>query len=208
MLQLSERGQALKARLAKVAATSVEVTDLELVELADTENPQGVIVVLEPPSHSLEDIVVSVGHPVLVIDAVQDPGNVGALCRTACGLGGAGVVALPGTGDLFGPKALRGSMGALFHIPAVRSDHDGLVAWLQQHDIDLWVATRHGTPVGDLDFGARKVALVVGNEGVGPHEALVQLAHSTVAVPLAPKVESLNVAVAAGILLYEVVRDR
>ncbi len=208
MLEASERGRALKARLARVPCTSVEVTDPELVELADTEHPQGVIAVVQPPTHTLEDIAVSVRRPVLVIDRVQDPGNVGALCRMGWGLGAAGVVALPGTAELFGPKALRGSMGALFHLPAVRSDDDALVAWLRRHDIDLWVATRQGTPVSDVDFGTSRVALVVGNEGAGPHQALMQHASATVAVPLAPSVESLNVAVAAGILLYEVVRER
>lgn len=208
MLEASERGRALKVRLGGLSATAVEVTDTQLVELAGTEHPQGVLAVVRPPVHTLEDIVVSPGCPVLVIDAVQDPGNVGALCRTAWGLGSAGVVALPGTGDLYGPKALRGSMGALFHLPAVRSDGDELLSWLQKHGVELVVATSTGTPVRDQKLGTRSIALVVGNEGAGPHSTLIEHAGATVAVPLAPSVESLNVAVAAGILLHEVVRDR
>ena len=107
MLQASDRGTALKARLAKLDVAQVEVSDMDLVQLADTEHPQGVILVVEPPAWELGDIQVAPRRPVLVVDGVQDPGNVGALCRTAHGLGAAGVVALPGSAELFAPTALR-----------------------------------------------------------------------------------------------------
>lgn len=205
MLQGSPRGRALKDRLAALPAPTVEVPDDELVRLADTEHPQGVIVVVSPPHHRLEDIVVEPGHPLLVLDGIQDPGNVGALCRTALGLGAAGMVALPGTADLFGPKALRGSAGALFTLPAVRSDVEPLAAWLNRSGVALYVAAADGRSLTRTDFGGTRVALAVGNEGGGSHLLPVDDSHR-VAIPLAAAVESLNVAVAAGIILHEVTR--
>jgi TrmH family RNA methyltransferase len=208
MLQASDRGAALKSRLAQLDAPRVEVSDMDLVQLADTEHPQGVILVVEPPTWGLGDIHVAPRCPVLVVDGVQDPGNVGALCRTAHGLGAAGVLALPGTAELFAPKALRGSMGALFHLPALRCDDAVLVEWLAQQGIDLWLSDTHGTPVSDAKTHTGMVALAVGNEGAGARQALKEHATHLIDVPLVATAESLNVAVAAGILLYEVVHGR
>jgi TrmH family RNA methyltransferase len=208
MLQASDRGTALKARLGQVDAPQVEVSDTDLIQLADTDHPQGVILVVEPPAWELGDIHVAPRSPVLVVDGVQDPGNVGALCRTAHGLGAAGVLALPGTAELFAPKALRGSMGAVFHLPALRCDDDVLIKWLEQQGIELWLSDIHGTPVPDADTHSGRVALVVGNEGAGARQAMKEHASHLVGVPLIATAESLNVAVAAGILLYEVVHGR
>jgi len=208
MLQATERGAALESRLTGLNVPSLELSDADLIELADTDHPQGVIVVIEPPVHSLEDIAIGVGRPVLILDGVQDPGNVGALCRTALGLGASGVVALPGTAELFGPKALRGSMGALFHIPAVRSEDTDLLSWMKQRGIELWVAKTGGTPIRELDPSGKLVAVAVGNEGAGVRPSLADHTDQRIGVPLASSAESLNVAVAAGILLYEVVHGR
>jgi TrmH family RNA methyltransferase len=205
MLQASPRGQALKRSLERLDVPALEVTDDELIELADTEHPQGVMVVVEPPTHRMEDIPVEEGHPVLVLDGVQDPGNVGALCRAALGLGASGVVGLPGTAELFGPKALRGSMGALFHLPALRCEAEAFLAWAAESDVELWLAATDGAPVRQVEAGGRRLALVLGNEGAGVRPELLERVAQRIAIPLAPGVESLNVAVAAGILLYEVV---
>ena len=208
MLQASDRGKALKARLARLDVARVEVSDMDLIQLSDTEHPQGVILVVEPPAGELGDIQVTPRRPVLVVDGVQDPGNVGALCRTAHGLGAAGVLALPGSAELFAPKALRGSMGALFRLPALRCDDDVLIEWLQQQGVELWLSDSHGTPVADVEGSSGMGALVVGNEGAGARQALKEHATQSIGVPLVAKAESLNVAVAAGILLYEVVHGR
>jgi TrmH family RNA methyltransferase len=147
----------------------------------------------------------------LVLDGVQDPGNVGTMLRTALGLGAAGVIALPGTADLANPKVLRGSMGALFRLPAVQADAQSFLAWARERRLELWLSDAHAEPVGQArrmrGAGPRApLALVVGNEGAGVSPALAEAAARRVAVPLAPGVESLNVAVAAAILLYEVSR--
>jgi RNA methyltransferase, TrmH family len=207
-LEATPRGRALKLALAERGVRLVEVSPAELDALADTEHPQGVVAVVEPRVWSLADVPTAPGSVVLVLDAVQDPGNVGTMLRTALGLGAAGVVALKGTAELANPKVLRGSMGAAFRLPAVSADGGALLAWVEERGAELWIAAADGEAVASGGRGRRPpLALVVGNEGAGVSPAIAAAARRRVAIPLAPGVESLNVAVAAGILLHEVMRD-
>jgi RNA methyltransferase, TrmH family len=180
----------------------------ELDELSDTEQPQGIVAVIEPRDWSLDQVPAAPGSVVLVLDAVQDPGNVGTMLRTALALGAAGLVALKGTAELTNPKVLRGSMGALFRLPAVATTTEEFLSWIAQRGLELWVTAADGEPLGRSHGLPRQsgLALVVGNEGAGVSPRLQNAARRRVAVPLAPGVESLNVAVAAGILLHEVTR--
>jgi TrmH family RNA methyltransferase len=208
-LESTTRGKALKATLLGRGGQVEELTDSELEELADTEHPQGIIAVIEPKRWILGDIRMNPGATILVLDGVQDPGNVGTMWRTALGLGASGLVALRGTADLTNPKVIRGAMGASFRLPAVTAAPDEFVAWAKLQRAQVWVADATG------DAGERQptrpaerpaVALVVGNEGAGIGPSIAAAADRRIAIPLARGVESLNVAVAAGILLYEVTR--
>jgi TrmH family RNA methyltransferase len=208
-LEGTTRGTALKAALERAAVALTPVTDRELVELADTEHPQGVVAVIEPRRWSLRDVSAGVGAVVLVLDGVQDPGNVGTILRTTFALGGSGVIALKGTAELYSPKVLRGSMGALFRLPAVSADHAEFGEWAAAQGVEVWVADAQGAPVETVAGGPsrrRPVALALGSEGAGVSPALAALAVRRVGIPLLPGAESLNVAVAAGILLHEVKR--
>jgi len=214
-LEATTRGRALKATLVTSGTRLEEMSDAELAQLADTEQPQGVIAIIEPPRRSLRDIVLrpSTGGSapcaaVLVLDAVQDPGNVGTMLRTALGLGAAGVVALKGTAELTNPKVIRGSMGALFRLPAVAATPAEFLSWAEQDRVEIIVAAADGAPVERHTASAGPVAIVVGNEGAGVSAAIASAAVRTIAIPLRPGAESLNVGVAAGILLYEVLRER
>jgi RNA methyltransferase, TrmH family len=208
-LEATTRGKALKSGLAAAGVRVEEVSEAELAGLADTEQPQGIVAVIRPRPWALEQIATPAGAVVLVLDAVQDPGNVGTMLRTALGLGAAGVVGLKGTAELTSPKVLRGSMGALFRLPAVATDGEGLLAWVAERGLELWVAEADGEPVARPEeprVRRAPLALVVGNEGAGVSPEVNAAAVRRVAIPLAPGAESLNVAVAAGILLYEVTR--
>jgi TrmH family RNA methyltransferase len=209
-LEGTPRGRALKAALAERRVGVEELPDAELEALADTEQPQGVIAVLEPPVWGLEEIRLGPGAVVLVLDRVQDPGNVGTMLRTALGLGAAGVIALKGTAELGNPKVLRGSMGASFRLPAVPSTAESFLQWAADRDVEAWVTAADAPSVVETlaESGGRRspIALILGNEGAGVGAVLEAAARRRVAIPLAPGVESLNVAVAAGILLYEVTR--
>jgi TrmH family RNA methyltransferase len=209
-LEGTPRGTALKSALERAGVRVETVSDAELEDLADTDQPQGVVAVIEPRAWRLEDLTPDPGRPVVVLDGVQDPGNVGTILRTTLGLGGAGVVALKGTVDLHNAKVVRGSMGALFRLPAVAADMTEYLAWAKASSVETWVTAADGEPLrrpGEARGPRPRVALVLGNEGAGVGAALSAAAQRRVAIPLAPGAESLNVAVAAGILLYEVARD-
>ncbi len=210
-LEGTARGTALKAALVSAGVRLEEVDAPELDRLADTEHPQGIVAVVEPPRWSLDHMRPGNGA-VLVLDAVQDPGNVGTMLRTAFALGAAGVVALPGTAELGNPKVMRGSMGALFRLPAVPASHDEFLVWAGTVPVTLWLAAADGEPLATAIARRRErphaVAIVVGNEGAGASERLEAAAAVHVGIPLAREAESLNVGVAAGILLYEVLRGR
>jgi TrmH family RNA methyltransferase len=209
VLESTTRGKTLKAALEKRGIRLEEVTDSDLDALADTEHPQGVLAVIEPRRWTLDDIRVVPGVTVLVLDGVQDPGNVGTMLRTALGFGATGVVALKGTADLTNPKVIRAGMGASFRLPSVAAAPDVFVAWAHLQRAQIWVADAGGENVDQLSRRSAErppVALVVGNEGAGASPQLRMAADRRIAIPLAPGVESLNAAVAAGILLYEVTR--
>jgi TrmH family RNA methyltransferase len=208
-LEATLRGRALKSGLTAAGVLLEEVSESELEGLADTEQPQGIVAVIRPRRWELDQIATPQGSVVLVLDAVQDPGNVGTMLRTALGLGAAGVVALKGTAELTSPKVLRGGMGASFRLPAVAAETDALLAWTAARGAELWIAAADGEPLGRAlpPRGRRPpLAVAVGNEGAGVGAELAAAARRRVAIPLAPGAESLNVAVAAGILLYEVTR--
>ncbi len=209
-LEATARGRALKSGLVGRGVRLEEVSEAELDRLADTDHPQGIVAVIRPRPWSLDQIPTPPGAVVLVLDTVQDPGNVGTMLRTALGLGAAGVVALKGTAEVTGPKALRGSMGALFRLPTVPADPPALLAWAGAREVELWVAETGGEPIARpaVPRGRRApVALVVGNEGAGVDAEIGAAAARRVGIPLAPGTESLNVAAAAAILLYEITRD-
>src|SRR6266550_668487 len=179
---------------------------------------RGTALVIEPRRWTASDFVPAPGAVALVIDGVQDPGNVGTLIRTAHALGAAGTVVLRGTADPTSPKALRAAMGATFRHPVVSLDDAGFIAWARKHGVTLWASAADGVPLQRaLDRGRGKggagrvdgpIAVIVGNEGAGIRPQLNAVAAQRVAIPLAQGAESLNVAVAAGILLYEVTRGR
>jgi TrmH family RNA methyltransferase len=208
-LEATIRGKALKAALLEKGVRVEQVSDQELDDLTDTEHPQGIVAVIEPKQWTLADIRLLPGVTTLVLDGVQDPGNVGTMLRTAMGLGAAGLVALKGTADLTNPKVIRGGMGASFRLPAVPATPEELVAWARLQRAQIWVADMAGESPDRLPQRTPQrppILLVVGNEGAGVGPIMDAAADRRIGIGLAPGAESLNVAVAAGILLHEVTR--
>ena len=215
-LAATPRGQALRLALEAANVDVVDVTDAEFVSAADTETPQGVLLVAAQPEapaeladHPALQTAVAGAAPgcelrVLVLDAVQDPGNAGTLVRAAAGLGAAAVVALPGTVDVWSAKVVRAGMGAHFAVPTLAAPAEALAAWLKAHAVPLWGADGAGDAVGRAAADApARLALALGNEGAGLSPPVRALADRLVAVPSTGHVESFNVAVAGSILLYE-----
>lgn len=203
-LEDAPRGRALRDALERRAGALRETGDRELRDLAGTEAPQGVLAVAEIPRWSLDDLRMD-GDPatLLILDAIQDPGNFGTLVRTAEALGAAGVVSLPGTVDAWNAKSVRAAMGSSFRLPVVEAGWDALAPWLRERGIPA-VASVVGAP--PLAEPPRRAALVLGNEGAGVSAASLQHADLQVGIPLRGRAESLNVAAAGAILLHDLLR--
>ncbi len=201
-LATAPRGETLRRRLDESGVEIAELTDKEFLSAAETESPQGVLAIGEVPVRTIDTLDMPNVCRILVLDAVQDPGNVGTILRTAAALGATATVALPGTVDLWNPKVIRSSMGAQFAHPALHAEWPDLAKLLDRERIELWAADAQGEPL-DLGRAVQRLAIVVGNEGSGLSPQIRAKAVRTISLLLASGVESLNVAVAAGIILYE-----
>jgi len=183
-----------------------EVFELEasvLTDIAPTRNPQGVLAIAEEPrwpDWSAE------GGVALWLDRIQDPGNVGAIVRSAAGLGAEVVLLSPDCADPFGASAVRGSAGAVFRIPVGRDvGLAGLLVKVREHGGQVWATDSLGEKIDGWQ-PPKPCLLLLGAEGVGLDPDVAELADGTVAIPMSRGVESLNVAVATGILLQHIRR--
>ena len=179
-----------------------EVSEKDFRSAAETESPQGVLAIAEIPARSLDTLDVGPVCRLLLLDGVQDPGNVGTILRTAAALGATATITFPGTVDLWNAKVIRSSMGAQFAHPAFHAELDETLSFLEKKKIELWATDAVGVALSRGDDSPR-LAIAVGNEGSGLSSKIRERAQKTIALPLSSGVESLNVAVAAGIILYE-----
>jgi TrmH family RNA methyltransferase len=181
-----------------------EVAPEILAAASDTQAPQGLLAVLHMQSLPLPDLL----DLAFIPDGVRDPGNLGTMLRTATAAG-VGVVFLPaGTADPYAPKVLRAAMGAHFRLPVHLATWEEIAARLSTASLQVYLAAAgEGIPYTGADFRS-PAALIVGGEAEGAGEEAARLAHARVHIPMPGGVESLNAAVAAGILLFEAVRQR
>lgn len=205
-LEDTERGRALAAMLEERGALR-RVAEAELNQLAATETPQGVLAMAAIPRPALAEVDMEGPATVLVLDGVQDPGNFGALVRSADAFAAAFVAVLPGTVDPWNPKAVRAAVGSSFHLPVVAVTHVELLEWLGERGFAVYGADAHGESVEHAHL-AQRAALVLGNEGAGLSDEMHRAVDALLAIPIPGRAESLNVGVAAGILLYLLTRRR
>lgn len=204
--------EALRSRLSAAAPEVFECTDAVLARLSQLETPQGVAVLVRRREWRDEDLLKGDLAPLVVVAAgVRDPGNLGSLVRTAEAAGASGLLTMRGGADPFRDKAVRGSMGSIFRLPVRHGDDaEGVVGFARAHRLRLIVADGGGagdTPHTEVDLRT-PVALVVGAEAAGVPAPLLAAAAVRARIPLRAPVESLNVAVAAGVLLFEARRQR
>jgi len=197
----TEAGRALAAAVSERGGPVDEVDDADLDGVADTEHPQGVLLVCEEPKWELPAPPTPSGGPILLLDAIQDPGNLGTLIRAARAFGVSTVVALDGSVDPWNAKAVRASAGACFHLDVVRSPWAAVGRWLEGRKVRLLAADPGGGDVSEAE-PTRPWALAVGNEGAGLRPEIVTAAHSKIAIPMGSGADSLNAGVAGSILLY------
>ena len=196
------RGETLLESARQRSVDLARVDEREFASAAETESPQGVLAIAEIPDRRLADLQLAAQARLVVLDAVQDPGNVGTILRTSAALGAAAVLGMPGTVDLWNAKVVRSAMGALFHNPAFMCTWAELDGFRAGNAVALWGADARGATLDRLRPPDR-LAIVVGNEGGGLSGAGRERVGQLVSIPIASTVESLNVAVATGILLYQ-----
>ncbi len=173
-----------------------------------TETPQGVAALVKVRSFSLEDVLRPDQPLVLVLSGIQDPGNLGTMLRSAEAFGASGVLLGDGTVSQFNSKAVRASAGSVFRVPTVAVKVEKTIPRLREAGLRLVSTSSHGGTPADQTNLAGRLALFIGNEGSGLPRELMSQMDETVMVAHAGKVESLNAAVAASILLYEAARQR
>ncbi|NMA52203.1 MAG: RNA methyltransferase [Peptococcaceae bacterium] len=204
-----ERGEKLLQQAAAGGIALLEVEDRLFKELSGTETPQGILAVLHQRHNSLEELVLT-GYPLLVVvDGVRDPGNLGAIIRTADAAGASGVILLKGTTDIYNPKTLRATMGSIFHLPVIQGCiAETVIAYLVERGIKIVAGVPRADKVVYKSDLRVPCALAVGGEATGPGQTLLGKVDELVRIPMPGQAESLNVAISAAILLYEAVRQR
>ena len=197
----TEAGQTLASTLAGQGPETEEVADADLAELSDTRHPQGVLCVCTEPGLDLAQLRLGAPATVLLLDGLQDPGNLGTLVRAARAFGVDAVIVLDGSVDPWNPKAVRAAAGASFHTQVARAPWTEAGPWLEEKHIEVLAADPAGDDVRSA--GVRgSWALAVGNEGAGLRPDVVAASTKRVAVPMPGQAESLNAGVAGSILLY------
>ena len=174
-----------------------EVTKQVFKELSFTASPQGMMAVVEIKKEEAVN-----GEVVVLLDAVQDPGNAGTIIRTADAAGADGIILGSGCVDLYNDKVIRATQGSIFHLPIIHADLEEKLLRLKEADYRVWAtALEKAENYKDLPI-PQKTALIFGNEGAGVKESLLEKADERVTIPILGKAESLNVSIAAGVLLY------
>ena len=180
------------------------VTEEQMKKLTDTVTPQGILCVVRQPSYTVEDIINHPGHRLLMIlEDIQDPGNLGTIFRTAEGAGASGIIMTKGCADLFNPKVVRSTMGSIYRVPFfVTDDIEQTISLVKNAQIEVFAAHLKGEHFYD-EIEYKDAAFLIGNEGRGLKDSTASLADTYIKIPMSGELESLNASMAAGILMYE-----
>lgn len=186
------------------------VGDRLFASVCDTKTPQGILTIAAFPEWTRDDLLSGDGAPLLmVLENVQDPGNVGTIVRTGEGAGVTGIILGDGCADIFSPKVIRATMGSVFRVPTMRTaDLAGTLRWLSGQGIRSYAAHLRGRNEYTVENYETGTAFLIGNEGNGLSPELTAAADCLIRIPMEGKVESLNASVAASLLMYEARRQR
>jgi TrmH family RNA methyltransferase len=177
--------------------------------ISEKDNPQGIIAVVERLHLTLKHLESSNLTLLVIVHELRDPGNLGAIIRTADSAGASGVIVTGISVDMFDPKAVRATMGSIFSLPIVRVKEIGaLKDWLSQKKIKIIATSPNAIRYYfDLEYD-EPVAVIMGNEAEGLDAEILEYADEIVKIPMLGRADSLNVASAAAIIIYDVVRQR
>lgn len=185
------------------------VSDTVFAYVSDTKTPQGILCVVKQMDYALEEIIRGEKLHLLVLDNLQDPGNLGTIVRTAEGAGVNGIVMSADCVDIYNPKTIRSTMGSVYRMPFYYArDLERAVEEMEKAGIHTYAAHLLGKKDYDQEDYRTSCAFFIGNEGNGLREEIAKAAQTYIKIPMSGQVESLNAAVAASVLMFEVRRQR
>lgn len=208
-LKQQEHNSYLEEMVSRHKSSYEVAADKVFREMADTQTPQGILAVVRQKHYRLEDLFSAdrAAH-LIILEGIQDPGNLGTILRTGEGAGVTGVILSKGSVDLYNAKVIRATMGSIFRVPFLYTDCLGEVLKEIQKKCTLYAAHLQGECSYDKADYTKDTAFLVGNEANGLSEEIASYADRLIRIPMLGKVESLNVGVAASVLMYEVFRQR
>jgi TrmH family RNA methyltransferase len=178
-------------------------------KMSDTQTPQGIITIVRRMEYDVEEIISADNPLIVILENLKDPGNLGTIIRTGEGAGVTGVILNTGTVDIYNPKTIRSTMGSIFRVPVACTDNpEELVGRMHEKGIHTYAAHLKGEVFYDSFSFEKPTAFLIGNEGNGLSDELAGNAEHYLKIPMEGKVESLNAAVAASLLMYEAHRQR
>lgn len=190
--------------------TAVEiVSDRVFASVSDTMTPQGILCVVRQQEYTLESMIQTENPLLLVLENLQDPGNLGTIFRTAEGAGVTGIIMSSDTADIYNPKTVRSTMGSLYRMPFLyTANMRETMDRLKKQQIRTYAAHLQGSREYYLENYTGGTAFLIGNEGNGLTEGLSEQADAYIKIPMSGQLESLNAAVAAAVLMFEARRQR
>lgn len=193
-----------KELLETVGADDIYMVSTAVLEkISDWKTPQGIAAIAKKPEWSIDELLTASDAFVIILDGVADPGNIGTIIRTSEAAGVSAVITTQGTADCFQPKALRASMGSAFRIPVFENfEKCDIIYKMQLNGFSIVATSLQGSNISSGLVVKRKTAAVFGNEGAGISREFAENADMLVRIPMAGEVESLNVAVSAGLIMY------
>lgn len=185
------------------------LSDKVFSHVSDTQSPQGILCIVRQQKHDLEELISGENAHILVLDNLQDPGNMGTIVRTAEGAGVTAVFMSKDCVDIYNPKTIRSTMGSIYRVPFVYvEDVLELLEILKKNGVKAYAAHLDGKQNYDQEDYTGKTAILIGNEGNGLRQEVAEQADIWVKIPMCGQVESLNAAIAAALFMYEVGRQR
>lgn len=185
------------------------VSDQVFRHLSDTVATQGILGIVKQPSYSITDILGDGRHMWLLLDDIRDPGNLGTIMRTAEGAGMSAVIMDKGTVDLFNPKTVRSTMGAIFRMPFIYVDDiTEVIKQIKDNGYSVYGTAMEGSIAYDMADYTKGAGIVIGNEANGIQAEVLECITESIHIPMDGKLESLNAAVAAAVVMYEAARQR
>lgn len=185
------------------------LSDAVFRAVSDTTTPQGILALVRMPEYSFDELLKGERTHLLITEGIQDPGNLGTMFRTGEGAGITGVILSKTTVDIYNPKTVRSTMGSIFRIPFIVTENlEQTIGELKAAGVHLYAAHLRGSCSYDEPDYKQPTGFLIGNEGNGLSDAVADLADTYIRIPMEGKVESLNAAIAATLLMYEVNRQR